>query len=324
MIKDDHRLNNHSKTPACIYTYAFREEERALCYLEMRSFFGMESHVNILKSDVKINPSRSPFIKERVEVMYEGDDLESILKQVEQIDLAGATFKVIFVKINDLVGENKIEYGDRRLIERDLGMHIEGEADVRNPERVFGIVPLGGRWYFGHYVESDPVWYHHIKKPHSYSTSLSTRVARAVANIAVPNPEGVRAIDPCCGIGTVVVEALSMGINIVGRDINPLVVLGTRKNIAHFGFEGTVTKGPIEEITENYDVAIIDMPYDLFTHATPEDQFSILSSARRIAKKVVVVTMETMDDMIHEAGFEITDRCITRKGSFSRQILVCE
>ncbi|CKG82236.1 Uncharacterised protein [Streptococcus pneumoniae] len=66
------------------------------------------------------------------------------------------------------------------------------------------------------------------------------------------------------------------------------------------------------------------MPYDLFTHATPEDQLSILSSARRIAKKVVVVTMETMDDMIHEAGFEITDRCITRKGSFTRQILVCE
>ena len=115
-----------------------------------------------------------------------------------------------------------------------------------------------------------------------------------------------------------------MGINIVGRDINPLVVLGTRKNIAHFGFEGTVTKGPIEELTENYDVAIIDMPYDLFTQQHQKINFSILSSARRIAKKVVVVTMETMDDMIHEAGFEITDRCITRKGSFSRQILVCE
>ena len=110
-------------------------------------------------------------------------------------------------------------------------MHIEGEADVRNPERVFGIVPLGGRWYFGHYVESEPVWYHHIK-PRSYSTSLSTRVARSVANIAVPNPEGVRAIDPCCGIGTVVVEALSMGINIVGRDISPLVAI-EREKILH-------------------------------------------------------------------------------------------
>ena len=47
-------------------------------------------------------------MKERIEVMYEGDDLESILKQVEQIDLAGATFKVIFVKINDLVGRIKL------------------------------------------------------------------------------------------------------------------------------------------------------------------------------------------------------------------------
>ena len=65
------------------------------------------------------------------------------------------------------------------------------------------------------------------------------------------------------------------------------------------------------------------MPYDLFTHATPEDQLSILSSTPH-REKVVVVTMETMDDMIHEAGFEITDRCITRKGSFTRQILVCE
>ncbi|KFN02884.1 methyltransferase domain-containing protein [Bacillus clarus] len=317
-------MDNHSKTSACIYTYAFREDERSLCYMEMRSLFGVESHVNILKSEIKIDPSRSPFIKERIEVMYEGDDLESILKQVEQIDLAGATFKVIFVKINDLDGENKIEYGERRLIERDIGMHIEGEADVRNPERVFGIVPLGGRWYFGHYMESEAVWYHHIKKPRSYSTSLSTRVARAVANIAVPNPAGVQAIDPCCGIGTVLVEALSMGINIVGRDINPLVVIGSRENIAHFGFEGTVTKGPIQEINENYDVAIIDMPYDLFTHATPEDQLSILSNARRIAKKVVVVTMETLDHMIQEAGFEITDRCVAKKGTFSRQILVCE
>ena len=27
-------------------------------------------------------------------------------------------------------------------------------------------------------------------------------------------------------------------------------------------------------------------------------------------------TMETMDDMIHEAGFEITDRCTTKKNIF--------
>ena len=110
-------------------------------------------------------------------------------------------------------------------------MHIEGEADVRNPERVFGIVPLGGRWYFGHYVESEPVWYHHHKNRIAIRHLLAHVLRDQLQNIAVPNPDGVRAIDPCCGIGTVVVEALSMGINIVGRDINPLVVLGTRKTL---------------------------------------------------------------------------------------------
>lgn len=163
-----------------------------------------------------------------------------------------------------------------------------------------------------------------MKKPREYSTALSTRVARAAANIAVPHPAGVKAIDPCCGIGTVLVEALSMGIDIVGRDINPLVVDGSRENIAHFGYECDVKVSPIAEVNGEYDAAIIDMPYNLYTHATPEEQLDIIRHARRIADRAVIVTSETMDHMIIEAGFAIIDRCTVRKQMFSRQVLVCE
>ncbi|MDQ0217700.1 RNA methyltransferase [Peribacillus cavernae] len=316
-------MNNHRRRREFIYTYACSGEELSLCLMEMRSLFGIESQSNILKSSTEIDPSRSPFIKERIEVMYEGDDLSEILTQVEHIRLYESTFKVIFVKINDLKETEKIEYQERRVIEREIGWRIEAEADVHHPDHLFGVVTLGGRWYFGKYRKSEAIWLHHLKKPREYSTALSTRVARAVANIAVPKPVGVRAIDPCCGIGTVLVEALSMGIDIVGRDINPLVTSGSRENIAHFGLKGDVTTGPISDVSTNYDVAIIDMPYNLYTHATPEDQLSILRHARRFANKVVVITIETMDQMIEEAGFEITDRCLAKKGSFSRQIIVC-
>ncbi len=216
-----------------------------------------------------------------------------------------------------------MDYQQKRDIEREIGMIIEGEADVHHPQVTFGLVPFEGRLYFGEYVKSEAVWLRHLKKPREYSTALSTRVARAVANIAVPIPEGVKAIDPCCGIGTVLVEALSMGINIVGRDINPLGVLGSRENIAHFRLTGEVDLGPISEVTENYDVTIIDMPYNLYTHATPEDQLSILKNARPFSKKVVVVTIDNIDHMIKQAGFDIIDRCIAKKGIFSREILVC-
>lgn len=109
-------------------------DERALCHMEMRSLFGIETKTNILKTDVKVDPSRSPFIKERIDVIFEGDDLSEILEQVQSIELHESTFKVNFVKINDLDKSEKIEYKDRRNIERELGLGINGEFDFYQPD----------------------------------------------------------------------------------------------------------------------------------------------------------------------------------------------
>jgi tRNA G10 N-methylase Trm11 len=307
-----------------IYTYACSDDELDLCGMELRCLFGREVGPSLFESSIEVDVSRSPFIKERLDVMYEGDSLPEIYTQTEQVELQGKTFKVIFVKTNDLSPEDKIEYDERRVIEREIGMRIEGEADVNRPQLVYGIVTLGGRWYFGAYHKNQATWFRHMKKPRSYSIALSTRVARAAVNIAIPDPVGIRAIDPCCGIGTVMVEALSMGIDMVGRDINPFIAAGARTNIAHFGFTSDVTLGDIADITEHYDAAVVDMPYNLYSRITPEEQFSILVNARRIADRVVVVAIEAMDEMIAEAGFTITDRCIARKGLFSRHLMLCE
>lgn len=290
----------------------------------MRSFFGKDTELKILKSDIKIDPNRSPFMKGRLEILADGDEVEEIIAQASAFGSEEETNKVIFLKINDRQGQDKIENKERLQIERAIGSEMQGDFDLHNPDQLYAIVPFGGRWYFGLYCKSEPIWFHHMKKPKEYSTALSTRVARAVANIAVPHPEGIRAIDPCCGIGTVLVEALSMGIDIVGRDINPLVCVGSRENIAYFGLTGDVQKGAIEDITENYDVAIIDLPYNLYTHASWDEQFEILKHARRIAKKVVIVTIESMDERLKTVGFQITDRCITKKQQFSREIVVCQ
>lgn len=324
MIKDGNTLNTHSSDPVFIYTYNCSPEELSLCQMELRSLFGIETDAPILKSSIEINPSRSPFIKERIDVIYDGDTLETILEQVTKVQLKEESFKVYFVKTNDLDPSEKIHFKKRREIERSIGLQISGEPDLDHPDQIFGIVTLGGRWYFGKYHKSEPVWLHHLKKPREYSTALSTRVARAVVNIAVPNPKGIQAIDPCCGIGTVLVEALSMGIDMDGRDINPLATNGTRENIAYFGYKGDVKTGPIAEVTKNYDVAIIDMPYNIVTYVTPEEQLEMLQHARRFATKLVVVTTENIDEIIREAGFEITDRCEARKSLFTRHILLCK
>ncbi|MNC14269.1 hypothetical protein D3C75_620400 [compost metagenome] len=311
------------ETPAYIYTYACSGDELDLCGMELRCLFGQAIPPGIFASSVNVEVSRSPFIKERMDVMYAGDSLPEIYKQTEQVEVDGKTFKVIFVKTNDLSPAEKIEYDERRVIEREIGLRIEGEADVNHPELVYGIVTLGGRWYFGTYHKNKATWFRQMKKPRSYSIALSTRVARAAVNMAVPQTAGVRAIDPCCGIGTVMVEALSMGIDIVGRDINPFIAAGARTNIAHFGFDSEVTLGDIADISEHYDAAIVDMPYNLYSSITPEEQFDILVNARRIADRVVIVAIEAMDEEIGKAGFEIIDRCVAKKGMFSRHLMLC-
>lgn len=309
-------MHNNSGKQTFIYTYACSVDEVSLCQMELRCVFNREVPASIFESEIQFDVSRSPFIKERIDVMYAGDSLSEIYQQVDQVELGDKSFKVIFVKTNDLSPEDKIEYDERRVIEREIGLRIEGEADVNHPELVYGIVTLGGRWYFGSYHKNKATWFRQMKKPRSYSIALSTRVARAAVNMAVPNPEGVRAIDPCCGIGTVMVEALSMGIDIVGRDINPMIAAGARMNIAHFEFASEVTLGDIADITEHYDVAFIDMPYNLYSSITPEEQFAIMVNARRIADRVVIVAIEAMDEMIAEAGFTIIDRCIAKKRVF--------
>ncbi len=307
-----------------IYTYGYRPEEASLCRLEMRSFFGVDSNTSILESTLKIDPNRSPFIRERIDVIYEGKSLHEIVEQVKNLPMLQSTFKVIFVKLEDPEVSEKVGFKERRTIEREIGLHMPGEAELLHPEQLFGIMIVNDRWIFGHYGKSEAIWLKHQQKPHGYSTALSTRVARAVANIAVPRLDGIKAIDPCCGIGTVLVEALSMGIDIDGSDINPLITSSTNENIAHFGFKKEVVVRDIRNVIGSYDVAIIDMPYNLCSVVSPEEQLEMLESTRRFSEKLVVVTIEMIDSIIEKAGFTIIDRGVVSKGGFTRQVIVCE
>ncbi len=306
-----------------IYTYAFSEDERSLCALEMRSFFGDVSQSNVLESFVKIDPTRSPFMKERISVIYEAQSLEDLYKQVETLQMNGVTFKVIYVKNRDLLKNKQDEFEKRREIERKIGLHIKGKADLRHPDRLFGVMHVNEKWVFGEYVKSESVWFRHQQKPNGYSTALNTRVARAVVNIAIPNPNGIKAIDPCCGIGTVLVEARSMGIDMVGSDRNQLIIPGARENMIHFGLTGEINLADMREITNHYDVAIIDLPYNLCSVITPEEQLEMLQSARSFANKVVVVTVEPVDGLLIKAGFSIIDRAVAKKGVFIREVVIC-
>ncbi|WP_223068136.1 TRM11 family SAM-dependent methyltransferase [Paenibacillus caui] len=302
-----------------IYTYACHEDERELCRLELSSLLMHEPGVRHIGSSIGIDPRRSPFLHERLTVMFEAESLKELANSVRSLDLGGATFKLLYMD-----ADTAETYEQKRTIERRIGAAIVGKAEMKRPDRLLGIAFAGGRWVLGDCVRSEAVWLQHGDKPRQYSTALSTRVARAVVNIAAPHPEGKRLIDPCCGIGTVLVEALSMGMDISGYDINPLAVRGARENLRHFGMPDVVKLGDMRLLEGSYDALILDLPYNLCSVMTDGEQLDMLRSARRLASRAVILTTEEISRAVMEAGFIIAEQCRIYKGRFVRQLLVCQ
>ncbi|MNI20914.1 hypothetical protein D3C73_744120 [compost metagenome] len=309
-----------SHDPVFVYTFAYHEDERELCRLELRCLFNQQPEGCYVESSINIDPSRSPFMKARIEVQAEAASLEEIIERVKGMsNQVESTFKVVYVDSGD-----KHTYEEQRDMERQIGLNIKGKADMRHPHTSFGIAKLNDKWVFGTYRKSEAVWLQHNTKPQHYSTALSTRMARAVVNIAVPDPRGMKVIDPCCGIGTVLIEGLSMGMDMVGSDVNPMAVRGARVNLAHFDMPSeAVSIANIEDLEGDYDVAIIDLPYNLCSVLSDDERLRLLQSARRLAGRVIIITTESIDKMMERVGFLIVDRCVVHKGHFSRQVLVC-
>lgn len=309
-----------------IYNYTCEPDEAALCELEKRSIFHIHSEERCFESFIDFEPSRSPFIRDKIGVILRGKTIEDLIEKIKKLPETKASFKLVYVHNVDGVEAEKFGFKKRRQIEREVGVQIPGEPELVDPDLLYGLIKLKEEWIFGLYTKSEAVWLHHQKKPHSYSVALNTRVARSVVNIAVPmaDTNGIKVIDPCCGIGTVLVEALSMNIDIVGSDINYLILPGVRENLSHFGYEGEVSHRDIRDVNEKYDVAIIDLPYNLCSVITPQEQLEMLQSTYNFADKLVILIVEPIDPILAEAGFTIVDRGDVRKGTFRREVIVCK
>lgn len=303
-----------------LYIINYPEYEEELCMMELRELFGENINKKYLNSDIYINPSRSPFLKEVLTVESVEEDFNEIINYIVSNNISYDDFKILYIKLED----DDISYEERLKSLRKIGMSINGEANIHNPKVLLAVTRFNKKWVFARYEKNDLKWHIHEDKPKNYSNSISTRVAKALVNIAVGRDENKSIVDPCCGVGTVVIEAVSMGIKIKGYEINKCIAANARRNLEFFGYDkDIITPMDMHEVKEKYDVAIIDLPYGLFTPISGDEQREIIMSARKMADKLILVVFEDMKEIIEESGFKIIDSANVNKGKFVRTIHIC-
>ena len=307
-----------------IYRLVCSDQERSLCSMEMRQLLGIDPSWHessaVVESELELSPQRSPYMKYRLQIWLKANDYADLLQQAAALELS-ETYKLIAIE-SVVNGEpRKLEYNKRRAMERELGMHIGGQVDLHHPQLQLGIIEWNEGWLLGSYEVHEALWQQHDRKPRHYSTALGTRVARAIVNIAVPHlGAGISLIDPCCGIGTVLLEAASQGIYAKGYDLNPLAVVGARENMQAFHYQCDIAIADMRGLTGDYDVAVLDLPYNHCSVLPAEERQQMLASLKQLCKRAVIVSVEPIKEELLQLGATIVDSGIVAKTHFKRDI----
>lgn len=303
-----------------LYIFNYQTNEKELCEMEFRQVFHKEMTSKYYFTDDDFDYQRSVFIKGKLDILSMSSCFQDIVDDITEKDLCYYNFKVIYLK-NEIT---HVEYKESLERCKQAALPIAGSVNMQHPETIFAITKINDQWIFGIYHD-DMIWSLRYDKPHSYSHSLNVRDARTLVNIAVGNRNNLTIVDPCCGIGTVVLEALSMGLNIRGFDINRDVSYQARLNLEHFGYDPLVIeKKDMHEIKEFYDVAIMDIPYGVYSPFTYEQQVSLIQATRSFTNQLLLVSHISMDKELKKMGYEIIDQCTIIKGQFKRYITLCK
>ncbi|PKM53533.1 MAG: SAM-dependent methyltransferase, partial [Firmicutes bacterium HGW-Firmicutes-3] len=264
-IRNRKRQINHEvmqiKTGRYIYNLNYPSYEKESCEIEVRSLFKFDLKEKVFLASSKVHPSISPFLKSRLEIIYKASTFLELIELTTKGKITASDFMVKYMEL----GIDDPHFTKRREYCKTMGLVIGGLACFTSPKITFGITFYQGNWYFGNLTERSLYWKKHNNKPHSYSSSIGLSTAKVLINIAGNGDTSKRLIDPCCGVGTVLLEGIWAGYDIIGCEINRKTAENARKNLRHFNYEATVITGDIQDIDDRFDAAIVDLPYGNFS-----------------------------------------------------------
>ncbi len=175
------------------------------------------------------------------ELFASEDEPTAILSALRDIDFlnqlkSGERFKVSLRRIR----RSSIDVDLRRInnrISRLIKNQTKAELDLKSPDANFMGVFSGGGFYFGRLITEAEIRVggrRAGRRPFFHPATLQPKLAGCMVNLARARPAQTL-LDPFCGAGAILIEAALLGCHPVGMDISSSMILGSKKNLAHFG-----------------------------------------------------------------------------------------
>lgn len=252
----------------CIDTIEKKSAFTKMCGLEV---LNCEADVNEIVSSVRV----ANFEK----VLRNGESFVVRLRRVKEYSQA----------INGMALENRIG----NLL---LNKVNKAKVNLRNPDKTFIGILTSGKFLFGlkiaeispkPFMERRPK-----RKPFFHPSAMHAKLSRCMVNLTKPK-NGELVFDPFCGTGSTLIEALLIGCEALGMDIQRRMARGTRRNLEYFDLKsGDVIVGDSRRLPiKKVDCVVTDPPYGRSA-----------TTLKRTTKQIIEEVLEAVSDVLHKGN----------------------
>lgn len=282
-----------------LYLTVRSESERSLTEAESVAIIGaVPDECGIILTEKEADVSRAAFVKTCMKVIANASDFPELYVKLEEANISSERFGLKLVK---LLRQVPLDY---QQVMHEVGARIGGRPDLSSPKTTFLVVATQEEIWLGQVLsKSDGLWNEHRHKAHLFSSALPTRIARAMVNLVAAPGDAI--IDPCCGSGTILIEAASMGIEALGCDANPKMATVSIENLEHFGLDCPVLIADARDMTGNFDAVVTDLPYGRNSPSDEQLCRDILGNLGNMAPRAAVVTNEDMSESLTQMGYDV-------------------
>ncbi len=216
-------------------------------------------------------------------------------------------------------------------LESMMGQKIQGNVDLKDPDIEYRAAFTNSRCFFGevlHTIDRGSYAYRNPQRRAFFHPGvMMPLMARTMVNLTHVEP-GQLLCDPFCGTGGMLLECDMMGIDAVGSDYDPEMLIGCRQNLPNGAYiRADATNMPYPN--EAFDAIATDLPYGQSTTIGADSIDTLytgsLKEIRRVLKpggRAVIVTHKNIRPLAEDL-FEIIGYYEQRvHKSLTRRILI--
>ncbi|MGH7142699.1 MAG: TRM11 family SAM-dependent methyltransferase [Planctomycetota bacterium] len=249
--------------PTYLYRVSFQPFEQELALCEAAEWLGLpaahtEADANagatagatagagagadFIFADRLIDLTNAAYLAQAVELYARAPDFDGLLEAVHRTPPGCNRYRIETFDSLTAQREPRVKKIGSVGVARALADCLPGNPDLEHPQTTLWALRLPDEWIFGRVAaEYAQTWKHHEPKPRSFSSALKGRQAAALVNLAAPPHRNARTfLDPCCGAGTVLVEAAARGLHVLGCDLSARMAEDSQINLRHFGYPPNV------------------------------------------------------------------------------------